>query len=177
MLPKIVFVKELKDHEDEIYLAAGRSIEEVAQEDLNKEETVGTYVLKEKRRLVKQVRVVSTGAILFFLSATAEAAIGEMDISWTNPSPDTAQGIAIERAVGASGVPGTFTEIVRTGPGVQLYVDRDPALVHNTQYCYRVRGFNAGGMSPYAIDGGTATFACALFQASPPAARSNLGVK
>lgn len=56
-LPKIVFVKEETDG-DTTYLYAGKSLEDVAPIELNEPETVGTYVLKEKRKIVKQVRAV-----------------------------------------------------------------------------------------------------------------------
>lgn len=57
-LPRIVFVKEEWDSDGTTYLLAGRNLEEVAPGEVNDPETVGTYVLKETRRFVKQVRVI-----------------------------------------------------------------------------------------------------------------------
>lgn len=116
--------------------------------------------------------VVALGVIT---SAPAHAGVGQMTVSWQDNSIDET-GFAIERAVGSGGIPGTFVEITRTAANVELFVDR-AGLVHNTQYCYRVRSLNAGGFSAFAnVSGGTATFACATFQAAPPVAPSSLVV-
>ena len=58
-LPRLVFVKECKDGET-VYLAAGRNIQEVAPDDLYDPEVVGTYLLQEKRRIVKTVQAIKS---------------------------------------------------------------------------------------------------------------------
>jgi hypothetical protein len=71
------------------------------------------------------------------------AAAGQLTLTWADGSADE-QGVSIERALGT---PGTFREIVATGPDVTSYIDS--SLADATTYCYRVRAFNAAGSSDY----------------------------
>mgnify|MGYP001576204934 CR=1 FL=1 len=105
----------------------------------------------------------------------AEAGVVQNTVSWQDNSADET-GFAIERAVGSGGVPGAFVEIARAAANIETFADRT-GLIHNTQYCYRVRAFGAGGFSGYAtVASGPAIFACATFQTAPPATPSSLVV-
>lgn len=75
------------------------------------------------------------------LSALAIAAT-QINLSWLDNGPDEA-GFRIERALGS----GSFTEIATVGANVTAYADS--TVVQATSYSYRVRGYNAGGLSPY----------------------------
>jgi len=67
-----------------------------------------------------------------------------IQIVWTDNS-NNEDGFAIERC--AQRGCNNFIEIGRVFPGIQHFVDGN--LFSNTQYYYRVRAFNAGGMSAY----------------------------
>lgn len=86
----------------------------------------------------------------------------EIDISWTDNSTDE-DGFKIERRLGQTG---TWNEIAQTGPNVTSF--NNTGLPASTEYCYRVRAFNAGGNSGYSnID-------CATTNPNVPNAPSNL---
>ena len=71
-------------------------------------------------------------------------AINRIDIQWTDNS-NNEDGFAIERC--AQRGCNNFIEIGRVFPDVRHFMDVQ--LFANTQYYYRVRAFNAGGMSAY----------------------------
>ncbi|HEU5132639.1 MAG TPA: fibronectin type III domain-containing protein, partial [Pyrinomonadaceae bacterium] len=71
-------------------------------------------------------------------------AANRIQIVWTDNS-DNEDGFAIERC--SQRGCNNFLEIGRVFPGIRHYVDSQ--LFQNTQYYYRVRAFNAGGMSAY----------------------------
>jgi Divergent InlB B-repeat domain len=80
---------------------------------------------------------------LFFLAATISTpswllAAG-LALSWQDNSTNE-DGFKIERASNAS-----YVEIASVGPNVQTYTDS--GLVEGASYCYRVRAFNASGVS------------------------------
>ena len=86
----------------------------------------------------------------------------EIDISWSDNSTDE-DGFKIERRLGQTG---TWNEIAQTGPNVTSF--NNTGLPASTEYCYRVRAFNAGGNSGYSnID-------CATTNPNVPNAPSNL---
>jgi hypothetical protein len=71
-------------------------------------------------------------------------AANRIQIVWKDNSSNE-DGFAIERC--AQRGCNNFVEVGRVFPGIQHFVDGN--LLSNTQYYYRVRGFNAGGMSAY----------------------------
>ena len=71
-------------------------------------------------------------------------AANRIQIVWTDNS-DNEDGFAIERC--SQRGCNNFLEIGRVFPGIRHYVDVQ--LFSNTQYYYRVRAFNTGGMSAY----------------------------
>jgi Tol biopolymer transport system component len=71
-------------------------------------------------------------------------AINRIDIQWTDNS-NNEDGFAVERC--AQRGCNNFLEIGRVFPDNRHFVDGQ--LFANTQYYYRVRAFNAGGMSAY----------------------------
>lgn len=76
-----------------------------------------------------------------FTSAKANAA--QLTLRWQDSSTNEA-GFQIVRK---TGLQGTFTLIKTVGMNTTSYVDRNVAT--GTIYCYRVRAFNAAGISPY----------------------------
>ncbi|MFQ5890183.1 MAG: LamG-like jellyroll fold domain-containing protein [Gemmatimonadota bacterium] len=81
---------------------------------------------------------------------------GGIDLVWMDNSVDE-DGFAIERRLGQTG---TFAEIAQVGADVTTY--SDVGLIPETEYCYQVRAFNAGGNSGYT------NISCATTEAAPP---------
>src|SRR5262245_54557656 len=75
------------------------------------------------------------------LPSPANAA--RLTLTWTDNSANES-GFAIERRVSPTG---SFSEIARVAVGQSTYTDTTLAV--GTSYCYRVRAFNAVGLSPY----------------------------
>ena len=71
-------------------------------------------------------------------------AANQIQLAWTDAST-TEDGYAIERCTGHGC--NNFAEIGRVGPNTTTYLDGP--VVSNTQYSYRMRAFNTGGVSPY----------------------------
>src|SRR5262249_45860299 len=70
--------------------------------------------------------------------------------TWQEDSTAVVTGFDVERAPGI-GNPiscGTFTQIASVGD-VLTYTDTDASLKPGAAYCYRVRAFNAYGVSDY----------------------------
>lgn len=87
-------------------------------------------------------------ALLFVIAVVigcggSDAAKTELSLSWQDNADDE-QGFTVERKDGASG---TFVEVTSLGVDATTYVDAD--VVAGTEYCYRVRAFNASGSSDY----------------------------
>jgi hypothetical protein len=87
-------------------------------------------------------------ATLFFFLAIplawpAESRAALLQLSWGDNS-NNEDGFKIERATGATG---TFTQIALTGANVTSLADSNATA--GTNYCYRVRAYNAGGDSAY----------------------------
>jgi hypothetical protein len=74
------------------------------------------------------------------LSVTAN----KIQLAW-NDASTTEDGFAIERCTG-NGC-NNFVEIGRVGPNTTTYIDG--TVASNTQYSFRMRSFNTGGVSPY----------------------------
>ena len=68
----------------------------------------------------------------------------QIQLAWTDAST-TEDGFAIERCTG-NGC-NSFVEVGRVGPNTTTYLDG--TVASNTQYSYRMRAFNTGGVSPY----------------------------
>jgi hypothetical protein len=90
--------------------------------------------------------------------------VPKLTLTWTD-NADNEDGFKIERRLGQTG---SFTQIGQVGKDVVTYADTQ--ILVNTEYCYRVRAFNAGGQSAYS------NIACGLVP-SAPAAPSGLGIK
>lgn len=71
-------------------------------------------------------------------------AANEIQLGWTDAST-TEDGFAIERCTGRGCA--NFAEIGRVGPNTTTYLDG--TVASNTQYSYRMRAFNTGGVSSY----------------------------
>lgn len=56
--PRIIFVKKEKGTDGTVWFISGRNLEEISPDVFNTPETIGVYVLKHTRRLIKKVAVV-----------------------------------------------------------------------------------------------------------------------
>jgi len=81
--------------------------------------------------------------VLLGLAGAADAAT--VTLTWKDNSTDET-GFKIERRLRADPV-ASYAEIASVGANVQTYDDATIAL--NTQYCFRVRGFNPAAMSEF----------------------------
>ena len=71
--------------------------------------------------------------------------VNRVELAWTDAS-NNENGFAIERCTGKRAC-SNFVEIARVGANATSYVDN--TVLGNTQYFYRMRAFNSGGMSSY----------------------------
>jgi hypothetical protein len=69
----------------------------------------------------------------------------KLQLSWTNPSPNDATYVSVERSTTGAG--GPFTEIARIGADQTSFTDT--GLTPLTRYWYRIRAFNQPGNSAY----------------------------
>ncbi len=76
----------------------------------------------------------------------------QINLSWTDNS-NNEDGFKIERKTTVSG---TYSEIAQVGPNVTSY--NSIGLSGGTQYCYRVRAYNAAGNSNYTNESCNNTF-------------------
>ena len=84
------------------------------------------------------------------LTATAISST-QIRLTWTDNSSDETR-FYIERKTGASG---TYSTLAYVYANVTTYTDT--SALHNTEYFYRVRAYNAGGYSPYSNEASTTT--------------------
>src|SRR5262249_3988812 len=68
-----------------------------------------------------------------------------LQLSWTNPTPNNATLIKIERAPDVDGSPGTFTQVAEVGADQTSFTDT--GLQPLTRYWYRIRATNQQGDS------------------------------
>jgi len=101
----------------------------------------------------------TTGVQVVQIRATAEPALGRVDVRWVTQREHPFLGFNLYRAPDAGGAPGAFVQlntlpIAAAGdPVIQgddnrtayLYADTDPALVVGQRYWYRVDWVDAGG--------------------------------
>jgi hypothetical protein len=92
------------------------------------------------------VALLATLAIAFFSAGAADAAT--VTLTWKDNSTDET-GFKIERRLRADPV-ASYAEIASVGANVQTHDDATIAL--NTQYCFRVRGFNPAAMSEFSSE-------------------------
>lgn len=88
-------------------------------------------------------------AFLFLLfSGTAQEAraLGQLTLTW-NDTADNETGFEIERTKTADSTVAVFTGPANPLGGQTVY--QDTSVVEGTEYCYRVRAFNAAGESAY----------------------------
>jgi hypothetical protein len=76
----------------------------------------------------------------------------KINLSWTDNS-NNEDGFKIERKTTASG---TYSEIAQVGPNINTY--NNTGLTGGTEYCYRVRSYNAVGNSSYSNESCNNTF-------------------
>ena len=76
----------------------------------------------------------------------------QINLSWTDNS-NNEDGFKIERKTTASG---TYSEIAQVGPNINTY--NNTGLTGGTEYCYRVRSYNAVGNSSYSNESCNNTF-------------------
>ena len=81
--------------------------------------------------------------LLTVLSSPAAITAAQLTLSWSDNSTNEA-GFRIERRTGTTG---TYAEIATLGVNTASYTDVN--LANGTTYCYRVRAYNAGGVSGY----------------------------
>ncbi len=76
----------------------------------------------------------------------------QINLSW-NDNSNNEDGFKIERKTTASG---TYSEIAQVGPNINTY--NNTGLTGGTEYCYRVRSYNAVGNSSYSNESCNNTF-------------------
>ena len=76
----------------------------------------------------------------------------QINLSWTDNS-NNEDGFKIERKTTVSG---TYSEIAQVGPNINTY--NNTGLTGGTEYCYRVRSYNAVGNSSYSNESCNNTF-------------------
>src|SRR5262245_5270292 len=81
--------------------------------------------------------------LLTILSSSAVVTAAQLTLSWSDNSTNE-DGFRIERRTGTTG---TYAEIATIGANTASYTDAN--LANGTTYCYRVRAYNAAGMSGY----------------------------
>ena len=81
--------------------------------------------------------------LLTVFSSPPAITAAQLTLSWSDNSTNEA-GFRIERRTGTTG---TYAEIATLGVNAASYTDVN--LANGTSYCYRVRAYNAGGMSGY----------------------------
>lgn len=87
--------------------------------------------------------LLATLAIAVF--SVADAGAATVTLSWKGNSTDET-GFRIERRLRADPV-GSYVQVGQVGANVESFDDATIAL--NTQYCFRVRGFNPVALSEY----------------------------
>lgn len=88
-------------------------------------------------------RHILTAALVLALAGASQAATITLD--WADNSTDET-GFKIERRLRQDPV-GSYKEIGQVAANIKTYDDNTVAT--NTQYCYRVRGFNPVALSDY----------------------------
>ena len=87
--------------------------------------------------------LLATLAFAFFAVGAADAAT--VTLTWADNSTDET-GFKIERRLRKDAI-SAYAEIGSVGANVQTFDDATVAL--NTQYCFRIRGFNPAALSEY----------------------------
>src|SRR5262245_8175471 len=80
--------------------------------------------------------------LLTVFSSPAVVTAAQLTLSWSDNSTNE-DGFRIERRTDT----GTYAEIATVGVNTASYTDVN--LPNGTNYCYRVRAYNPGGMSGY----------------------------
>ncbi|HEY7220929.1 MAG TPA: fibronectin type III domain-containing protein [Candidatus Binatia bacterium] len=83
------------------------------------------------------------------------ASAAQLVLNWADNSTNE-DGFKVERATGSTG---TYAQVTTVGPNITSYTDT--TVVAGTQYCYRVRAYNAAGNSAYS------NAACGTAQSAP----------
>src|SRR5262245_34208623 len=81
--------------------------------------------------------------LLTVLSSSAVVTAAQLTLSWSDNS-NNEDGFRIEKRTGTTG---TYAEIATVGVNTASYTDVN--LANGTTYCYRVRAYNAAGMSGF----------------------------
>jgi len=84
--------------------------------------------------------------LLAAMALPAESNASQLTLTWTDNSTNE-DGFKIERKTTPSG---TFAQIATVGADISTYIDK--GLAGGTNYCYRVRAFNASGDSAYSSE-------------------------
>ena len=91
--------------------------------------------------------------LLAAMNGSEGAHAGQLSLTWTDNS-NNEDSFKIERKLGQAG---TFNQVATVGTNVISYTDS--GLTDGTNYCYRLRAFNAAGDSAYSNEdcGSTST--------------------
>jgi hypothetical protein len=81
-----------------------------------------------------------------FLLPIAALAAAQNTLDWVD-NATTEQGVSIERKAETCAGPAAFAIVVTVGANVTHYADS--AVTEGATYCYRVRAYNAAGVSAY----------------------------
>ena len=104
--------------------------------------------------LIARSRLVRQAPWLVWLSLVASPSLtmgAQLTLTW-NDSAGNESGYRVERKIGSGG---SYSEIAVLGANTTGYTD--PNLAASTTYCYRVRAFNAAGVSGYSNEACAAT--------------------
>jgi hypothetical protein len=108
-----------------------------------------SWVVPGHRRLEKNVltpqriRPALWLVSLVLVAAPSLSAGAQLTLTWTDKATNET-GYRVERKTGSTG---TYSQIAVLGANSISYVD--PSLAGSTTYCYRVRAYNAAGVSAY----------------------------
>jgi hypothetical protein len=112
--------------------------------------------MNQKQSNLRAVSLAFFVLALATIVAASSVSAAQLTLSWTDNS-DNEDGFRIERKTGSTG---TYAETAVVGVNTVSYVDS--TLAEATNYCYRLRAYNASGVSGYSNE------QCATTASPPP---------